>query len=112
MSLADIQARPPKVDRAKVAAITEEDIRRQAREDGEDPDAPLDGARLVVPVAAVRNQLGLTQQQFSDLTGIPLGTLRNWEQKRVSPDPAARALLTIFTREPKAALRALRKVAA
>jgi putative transcriptional regulator len=38
---------------------------------------------------------------------IPLATLRNWEQARVEPDPAARALLRILDREPQAALRAL-----
>ena len=38
---------------------------------------------------------------------IPLATLRNWEQGRVLPDPAARSLLTIVARNPRAALRAL-----
>jgi putative transcriptional regulator len=108
MTLADAQAHKPDIDRAKMDATSEADIRRHMVDDGEDPDAPLPGARLVVPPAAVRQQLGMTQQQFAELIGVPVGTLRNWEQGRVMPDPAARSLLTILSREPKAALRALR----
>ena len=108
MSLADIQASRPTVDRAKLDATTEADVRRHMLEDDEDPDAPLPTGRVVYPVDAVRKQLGLSQPQFSDLIGVPVGTVRNWEQGRVQPDPAARALLLILAREPKAALRALR----
>ena len=35
-SLKDIKASPPAIDRAKIDATTEEDIRRMAVEDGED----------------------------------------------------------------------------
>ena len=111
MTLAQAQASAPKVDRAKMTATTETDIRRHAIEDGENPDAPPSG-RLVVPAAAVRQQLGMTQQAFADLIGVPVGTLRNWEQERVVPEPAARALLTILAREPEAAMRALGEKAA
>jgi putative transcriptional regulator len=49
----------------------------------------------------------MTQAQFARALRIPLSTLRNWEQGRVLPDPAARSLLAIVAKEPKAALRAL-----
>lgn len=109
VTLEDLRKRKPVVDRAKIDATTEEDIRRHMIEDGEDPDAEPDWskARLVVPAAMVRNKLGLSQQQFADLIGVPVGTVRNWEQGRVMPDAAARALLAIIWREPEAALRAL-----
>lgn len=107
MSLAEIKARAHDVDRAKVEGASEADIQRFQVEDGEDPDSPPPVGRLVVPAASVRAQLGVTQQAFSDLTGIPVGTLRNWEQDRVTPEPTARALLTILAREPEAAMRAL-----
>ena len=107
MILADIQAKPPKVTRAKLDATTEADIRHHMVEDGEHPDAPPP-SRVVVPAGAVRQQLGLSQPQFSELTGVPIGTVRNWEQGRALPDPAARALLLVLAREPEAALRALR----
>ena len=38
---------------------------------------------------------------------LRLATLRNWEQGRVLPDPAARSLLTIVARNPRAAFKAL-----
>jgi putative transcriptional regulator len=41
MTLDEIRASRPLVDRAKIAATTESDIRRHQIEDGEDPDAPL-----------------------------------------------------------------------
>ena len=95
-------------DRPGVAEPSEEDIRRQAIEDGEDPDAPLENFELVIPVHAVRRKLGMSQAEFAKAFQIPIGTIRNWEQNRVKPDPAARALLTILYRQPEAALKAFR----
>lgn len=107
-SLADIRASRLVVDRARLDATTEEDIRRQAVEDGQDPDEDHTGYEQVLPARMVRKQLGMTQEVFAATLHVPLATLRNWEQGRVRPDPAARALLTIFAREPEAALRALK----
>jgi len=106
-SLNQIVSEQPCVDHTSLAATTEEDIRRHAIEDGEDPDAPLARFALAIPVQAVRGKLGMSQAAFADLLRIPIGTIRNWEQNRVQPDPAARALLTILYRQPKAALKAL-----
>jgi len=89
-------------------ATTEDDIRRHAIEDGEDPDAPLAHHELTIPARAVREKLGLSQEAFAKALNIPVGTIRNWEQNRVKPDPAARALLLILYRQPKVALDALR----
>lgn len=108
MTLAAALAASPAVDRTRLDATTEVDILRHMVEDGEDPDGHPAPGRLVVPAATVRAQLGMTQPQFASLIGIPLGTLRNWEQGRGTPDAAARALFLILAREPKAALRALR----
>jgi putative transcriptional regulator len=107
MTLDEIEAADPKVDRAKLDATTEEDIRRYMAEEGFDPDAPIEGARTTVLPQAVRRQLGMTQEQFAAALRIPVATLRNWEQGRVRPDPAARSLLLIVHRNPEAALAAL-----
>ncbi len=107
-SLDDVRSEKPVVDRTKIAAATEHDIRRHGIEDGEDPDAPLAPFDLVIPVHAVRRKLGMSQADFARALHIPIGTIRNWEQDRVQPDPAARALLTILYRQPEAALKALR----
>jgi putative transcriptional regulator len=50
----------------------------------------------------------MSQADFARAFRIPIGTIRNWEQNRVQPDPAARALLTILYRQPEAALKAIR----
>jgi putative transcriptional regulator len=97
-----------RIDRAKVKATTEKDIRRHMIEDGEDPDAEPTRGELVLTAKTIREQLAMTQLQFARALHVPIGTVRNWEQGRVLPDPAARSLLNIIAREPKAALRALR----
>ena len=106
-SLDELLSQRPVVDRAKIDATTEVDIRRHAIEDGEDPDAPLMNYQLTIPARAVREKLGLSQEAFAKALHIPVGTIRNWEQNRVTPDPAARALLTILYRQPQAAMKAL-----
>jgi putative transcriptional regulator len=107
-SLDDLRPRKPAVDQVKLSAATDDDIRQHAIEDGEHPGAPLAGFDLVVPVHAVRRKLGMSQADFARAFRIPIGTIRNWEQNRVPPDPAARALLTILYRQPEAALKAIR----
>jgi putative transcriptional regulator len=49
----------------------------------------------------------MTQTAFARARRIPVWTLRNWEQGRVLPDPAARSLLVIVAGNPNAALKAL-----
>jgi putative transcriptional regulator len=104
-SLKEILASKPDVDEAKLAATTEEDIRRHAIEDGEHPDAPL--GDFAPSVKTLRLQHDMTQEQFAAALHIPVNTLRNWEQRRVEPDPAARALLTVLAKNPKAVFEAL-----
>jgi putative transcriptional regulator len=58
-------------------------------------------------VKAVRKRLGMTQPEFAARFGIPVGTLRDWEQKRRRPEGPARVLLTVIDREPEAVKRAL-----
>jgi putative transcriptional regulator len=107
MTLEEIKASRPMVDRAKVAATTEADIRRHQVEDGEDPDAPLPRLHPVPNVRAIRAKLQMTQEAFAKAIDVPVATVRNWEQSRTSMDPAVRSLLRVVEREPDAALRAL-----
>lgn len=53
MTLEEIKATRPKVDAARIAAMTEADIRRQQIEDGENPDAPLPPFRPTPNVRAI-----------------------------------------------------------
>lgn len=60
-----------------------------------------------IDVAAVRRRLRLSQGAFATLFGIPLATLKDWEQGRRQPDAPARAYLRVIARDPKAVRRAL-----
>ena len=90
-SLEQISSEVADVDLKKLRLTTEDEIRRHMIENREDPDAPLGDYQPTVLSAVVRQKLGLTQETFAALLHIPIGTIRNWEQKRVKPDPAARA---------------------
>ena len=78
-----------------------------------DPDAlPLtadDLARMrrTPRVKVIRRALGLTQEEFSSRYRIPLGTLRDWEQGRATPDQPTQAYLTVIARSPEGVQKAL-----
>lgn len=107
MTLEQIRASKPKVDRAKVLATRDADIAKHMRQDGEDPNAILGPVIEEVPPAHIREQIGMTQVEFAKTLQIPVATLRNWEQGRVRIDPAARALFRILSRDPQYVLKAL-----
>jgi putative transcriptional regulator len=58
-------------------------------------------------VQAIRGLTGLSQERFARLVGVPVGTLRNWEQGYRKPRGPAQALLRAIERDPKAVLKAL-----
>jgi putative transcriptional regulator len=60
-------------------------------------------------VAAIRKRLKLTQGKFAARFGIPVGTLRDWEQGRRQPDAPARNLLRVIEYAPETVERALKK---
>ena len=63
------------------------------------------GRVTTVPsVAAIRNQTGLSQPRFASLLGVSVRTLQEWEQNRRAPSGAARTLLRIASRNPRALL--------
>jgi putative transcriptional regulator len=55
-------------------------------------------------VANIREATGLSQARFAQLLGVPRRTLQEWEQGRRAPSGAARTLLLIAHRNPKALL--------
>jgi putative transcriptional regulator len=55
----------------------------------------------------VRGQTGLTQTAFAARIGVPVETVRNWEQGKRSPRGPARALLRLIEGAPAAAFAVL-----
>jgi putative transcriptional regulator len=106
-TLEQIRRMKPKTDRTKINRTTDADIRRHMIEDGQGRESDLTSFAPVIPPQILRKHLGMTQSKFAKALRIPLSTLRNWEQGRVLPDPAARSLLTIVAKNPKVALKAL-----
>ena len=51
-------------------------------------------------VVAIRSRTGLSQPAFARSIGIPLGTLKNWEQGRRRPEGPARVLLALIEKRP------------
>lgn len=60
--------------------------------------APLD-------VRAIREATKKTQAEFAAAFHIPIGTVRDWEQRRRQPDAPARVLLSLIAKEPSAVER-------
>src|SRR5687768_16585143 len=59
-------------------------------------------------VSGIRKGLGLSQEQFATFMGVSPATLRNWEQKRREPQGAARSLLLVAAKQPRAVRLAFR----
>jgi putative transcriptional regulator len=60
-----------------------------------------------VDVKAVRGRTGLSQVAFALRYGFTPAAVRDWEQNRRRPEQAARVLLMVIDRDPKAVDRAL-----
>jgi putative transcriptional regulator len=58
-------------------------------------------------VQKIRKALDLSQDAFALRFGIPLATLKDWEQKRRKPEVAARILLKVIEKNPDAVTDAL-----
>ena len=91
-----------RIDPKKVDATGEAAIARQIAAD--ERNARRDAAMYA---RRERKRTGLTQTAFAERIGVPLDTVRNWEQGKRSPAGPARALLKVLDRSPEMALAAL-----
>ncbi len=104
--------RPPKTDWRAFDAMSEEERHAAALSDPDSPpatEAQLARARRVPSVRALRQRMNLTQEEFAARFGLPLGTVRDWEQGAHRPDRAAQVLLTVIANNPDAVIQALEK---
>ena len=61
----------------------------------------------IINVKALRLRLNLSQAVFARRYGFNLGTLRQWERGRTSPDEAAQSLLAVINHSPDTVVAAL-----
>jgi putative transcriptional regulator len=89
---------------------------RDGREFPLAPAAPLAASATtsVVPEMAtppavrdLRRRSRLTQQEFASRLGVPVETIRNWEQGKRMPRGPARALLAVIAHAPDMVFAAL-----
>ena len=96
--------------KARLDAMTEEDIQRAAESDPDNPpltEEELDRMANASLIQRVRRRSGMTQSGFARAYRINLARLRDLEQGRTKPDSALVAYLTVIERAPEAVKRAL-----
>jgi len=105
---------PTDTDWATVEALTDEQIAAAVQNDPDAAPVPVyatPGLTPVVNVKKLRERLNLTQEAFAATYSIPIGTLRDWEQRRKLPDAPARAYLRVIARNPQAIAKLLASAA-
>ncbi len=99
--LPDGSERPIASDPQAIARAAHNAARNTARDDARINDATY--------ARNVRGRTGLTQAAFAARIGVPVETVRNWEQGKRSPRGPARALLKVIEQAPDAAFAVLSK---
>ena len=67
------------------------------------------GAAALPGVRDLRRRARLTQLEFASRLGVPVETIRNWEQGKRMPRGPARALLAVIAHAPDMVFSALAK---
>jgi putative transcriptional regulator len=75
----------------------------------ESPKIPSEKAGKAPEVRDLRRRVRLTQLEFADRLGVPVETIRNWEQGKRNPRGPARALLAVIAHAPETVFAALAK---
>lgn len=77
------------------------DVIRDYNKTGRPLPPPAKRAPRLNSAVTARKRTGLSQGNFARAIGIVLGTLRNWEQGRVTPKGTAETLLRIIEQHPE-----------
>jgi putative transcriptional regulator len=71
------------------------------------PDATSGETQPLPAVRDLRRRAQLTQLEFAARLGVPVETIRNWEQGKRAPRGPARALLAVIAHSPETVFAAL-----
>ena len=93
------------MEEMKSMAITKRNIGKEILEGMREIKRGEYGRVTTIPsVASIREKTGLSQSRFAQLLGVSPRTLQEWEQGRRAPSGAARTLLLIAEKNPRALL--------
>jgi putative transcriptional regulator len=85
----------------------------ELRDGQEFPVQPAMSAPVAEPgspaVRDLRRRACMTQMEFAAKLGVPVETIRNWEQGKRAPRGPARALLAVIAHAPDTVFQALAK---
>jgi putative transcriptional regulator len=107
---AKVDAAKAKIDWSALDAMTEEERHAAAMADptrGPYRGGHRNGSRATGPRPHPAPRPQLSQEEFAARYRIPVGTLRDWEQRRKEPDAAAKAYLHVIASEPEMVRKAL-----
>ena len=90
----------PEAVEADLGAIIEEVVDDYLKAGKPLPEPSFRTARMSSAVEA-RRRTGLNQKGFARAIGVGVGTLRNWEQGRITPKGTASTLLRIIEKHPE-----------
>ena len=71
------------------------------------PDVTSGEPQALPGVRDLRRRAQLTQMEFAARLGVPVETIRNWEQGKRAPRGPARALLAVIAHSPETVFAAL-----
>ncbi|XSC46408.1 helix-turn-helix domain-containing protein [Bradyrhizobium sp. RDT10] len=71
------------------------------------PDVTASETPALPAVRDLRRRAQLTQTEFAARLGVPVETIRNWEQGKRAPRGPARALLAVIAHSPETVFAAL-----
>lgn len=94
------KAKTPRISRFAAALAEAQAIRR-----GEKTGARVTTSGVIVK--RLREHLELSQTDFGERFGVPVGTVRDWEQDRRKPEGAALSLLRVIAYAPDVVQEAL-----
>ncbi|MBI5130583.1 MAG: helix-turn-helix domain-containing protein [Rhodopseudomonas palustris] len=80
---------------------------RDGREFPLAPEHPAPQLSALPAVRELRRRARLTQTEFAARLGVPVETIRNWEQGKRAPRGPARALLSVIAHAPETVFAAL-----
>ena len=65
----------------------------------------------VLEIRRRAGKIGATQETFANATGIPVKTIRNWEQRRRKPSGPALTLLLLIQKNPSLVVETMNSAA-